>query len=200
MTEQSVRGASSSGTLATWSAITRATAPFGESWPAIRVQKSMTGLRDSSVRKGTPPRSALRAAWRSENSCVAMGPILPPNAEEPAGRARVRVPVIRDVAHVPVQPVLADLPLCHVLQMRQHVREMLVGRVQPVAAPDHHGRLADLALGDPADLVLVEPRGDSLRPAQHAVRRHSQYLLAIGSSSAGNSVMICAPAGVTITS
>src|SRR5436309_15510530 len=131
-------------------------------------------------------------------SCVAMASILAP--EEPAGGAGVRVPVSRDVPHVPVQPVLAQLPLCHVLQMRQHVREMLVRRVHPVAPPDHHGCLADLALGDPADLVLVKPRRDPLGPAQHAIRRHSQYLLAIGSSSAGNSVMICAPAGVTITS
>src|SRR2546430_13580127 len=45
--------------------------------------------------------------------------------EEPAGRTRVGVPVVGDVAHVPVQPVLADLPLCHVLQRsEEHTSEL----------------------------------------------------------------------------
>src|SRR2546422_10801697 len=77
---------------------------------------------------------------------------------------------------------------------------MLLGRLDPVAPPDHHGRLADLALGDPADLVLVKPRRDPLGPAQHAIRRHSQYLLAVGSSSAGNTGRISSPARASITS
>src|SRR5438477_3451948 len=189
--------------------MTRATAPFAESLPAIRVQKSMTGFSDSSVRNGTPPISSARALCRSVEpvrakamrSCCAIGSILPP--EEAAGRPGVRMPVVRDVAHVTVQPVFADLALCHVFQMREHVREMLIGRIDPVPAPDDHRRLADLALGDPADLVVVEPRRDPLGPAQHALGGHprrAQYRLAMGSSSAGNSVMICAPPGVTMTS
>src|SRR5438105_6174468 len=158
--------------------MTRATAPFAESLPAIRVQKSMTGFSDSSVRNGTPPISSASAVCRSVEpvrakamrSCCAIGSILPP--KEPAGGAGMRVPVVRNVAHVLVQPVFPDLALCHIFQMRQHVREMLVRRVHPVAPPDHHRRLADLALGDPADLVLVEPRRDPLGPTQHAVGGH----------------------------
>src|SRR5205085_9671006 len=178
MTAQSVTGPSSSGALATSSVITRATAPFAEPVPAIRVQKSMTGFSDSSVRNGTPPMSSARAVCRSVDpvrakamrSCWAMGSILPP--EEAAGRAGVGMPVVRDIAHVTVQPVFADLALCHVFQMSEHVREMLVGWVDPVTPPHDHRRLADLALGDPADLVLVKPRRDPLGPAQHAVGGH----------------------------
>src|SRR2546426_12574314 len=56
---------------------------------------------------------------------------------------------------------------------RSHVREMLGWRLHAVPPPDHHRGLADLALGDPADLVLVEPWGDALRPAQHAIFGHA---------------------------
>src|SRR5919201_2083969 len=209
MTAQSVSGPSNSGALATSSVMTRARAPLADSLPAIRVQKSMTGFSDSSVRKGTPPISSASAVCRSvtpvrpvtRRSDVAMGSILPP--EEPAGGAGVCMPVIWDVAHVTVQPVFAELALCHVLQMLEHMGEMLGGRVHPVLPPHDHRRLANLTLGDPADVVLVEPRRDPLGAAQHAVGGHApraQYLLAIGSSSAGNRGMIWAPPGVTITS
>src|SRR5437879_12274153 len=60
--------------------------------------------------------------------------------------------------------------------MREHVREMLGWRLHAVPPPDYHRGLADLALGDPADLVLVEPGGDALRPAQHALLSHSETL------------------------
>ena len=49
-----------------------------------------------------------------------------------------------------------------------HVRELLGGRFGAVATPDDHRGRADLALGDPADLVLVEPRRDPRRLAQVA--------------------------------
>src|SRR5690349_2688412 len=188
--------------------MTRATAPLAESLPAMRVQKSMTGFSESSVRNGTPAMSPAMAAPRSVEPVrprkilsvvlsVAIRPILTP--EEATCGTRVRVPVVRDVPHVPVEPMIADLPLCHVLQMPQHVGEMLVRRLHAVLPPDDHRGLTDLALGDPADLVLVKPWRDAFGLAQHAVVAH-QYLFAMGSSSAGNSVMICAPAGVTMTS
>src|SRR5215470_8170816 len=90
----------------------------------------------------------------------------PPLPEEPAGRPRVSVPVIGNVAHVIVDPVRTDLPLGHRVQLGAHVSQVLVGWLRAVPAPDHHRHLADLALGDPAHVVLVEPRRDALGPAQ----------------------------------
>src|SRR5437667_12739106 len=92
---------------------------------------------------------------------------LPP--EKPAGGPRVGVPVIGNVPHVLIHPVLADLLVRHVLEMREHVQEMLGGRVHAVLPPDHHRALADLTPGDPADLVLVEPAGDAAGATHHAV-------------------------------
>jgi len=76
--------------------------------------------------------------------------------------------VVGDVAHVIVQPVLADLNHCHVAQARVHVRKVVGRRIGAVPAPDDHRHCADLALGDPADVVLVEPRRDPVSAAEQA--------------------------------
>src|SRR6266850_1581054 len=89
--------------------------------------------------------------------------ILAPSAgtEEPALRPAVGVVVVGDVAHVVVDVALADLLGRYLAQARVHVGEVLGGRLGAVVAPDHHGHRADLTLGDPADVVFVEPRGDA---------------------------------------
>src|SRR5207237_947766 len=57
------------------------------------------------------------------------------------------------------------------------------------------------SLGEmPADVVDDAVDAPVVLEPLRRPRPRAQYLLAIGSSSAGNSVMICAPAGVTITS
>ena len=78
----------------------------------------------------------------------------------PCGR-RVRVVVVGDVAHVVVDVVLE----LEVLRRRPwravvHVRELVGRRLDAVAPPHDHRHRADLTLGDPADVVLVEPRCD----------------------------------------
>ena len=57
-----------------------------------------------------------------------------------------------------------------------HVGEVVRRRVDAVPAPHHHRRVADLALGDPAHVVLVEPVGDLGGLAEVAV----VGLLAVG--------------------
>src|SRR5262249_6403570 len=49
-----------------------------------------------------------------------------------------------------------------------HVSELVARGLRAVKAPHHHRHLADLTLGDPADLVLVVPRSETRRPAQVA--------------------------------
>jgi hypothetical protein len=51
------------------------------------------------------------------------------------------------------------------------VRDVLGRRRDAVVAPDHHRHRAQLAFGDPADLVLVVPGRDPLGPAEVAARR-----------------------------
>src|SRR5882724_899321 len=72
--------------------------------------------------------------------------------------SRVRVEVVGDVAHVTVHPELAEPCRGDLAQFLAHVRHVSFGRRGAVEAPHDHWRLADLALGDPADVVLEEPR------------------------------------------
>src|SRR5690348_13036009 len=96
---------------------------------------------------------------------------LPPGTgtEEPALGPAVGVVVVGDVAHVIVDVALAaehaggDLP-----QQGVHVALVLGGWLGAVVAPHHHGHVADVALRDPADVVLVVPGRDLRRPAQVA--------------------------------
>jgi glucose-1-phosphate thymidylyltransferase len=90
-------------------------------------------------------------------------------AEEAATRPGVRVVVVGDVPHVVVDVVLEGEVLGDDRgQAFVHVRELGGGRLGAVATPDDHRSRADLALGDPADLVLVEPGRDPRRLAEVA--------------------------------
>jgi glucose-1-phosphate thymidylyltransferase len=90
-------------------------------------------------------------------------------AEESPTRPRVRVVVVGDVPHVVVDIVLEGEVLRDDRgQALVHVGELGGGRLGAVATPDDHRGRADLALGDPTDLVLVEPGRDPRRLAQVA--------------------------------
>ena len=82
----------------------------------------------------------------------------------------MRVVVVRDVAHVIIDVVLElEVRLDHHRELAHHVIHVVFGRGHAVMAPhDHRGR-TDLALGDPTDLVLVEPLGDPSGLAEVAV-------------------------------
>jgi glucose-1-phosphate thymidylyltransferase len=82
----------------------------------------------------------------------------------------VGVVVVGDVAHVVVDVVLErEVRRDDRRQTLVHMGELGLGRLGAVAAPHHHRGRADLALGDPADLVLVEPGRDPSRFAEIAV-------------------------------
>lgn len=91
-----------------------------------------------------------------------------PRAEESARGASVRVPVVGDVPHVIVYVVLADLGQRDLAQARPHVLDVLGRRSRAMPAPHHHRHVTDIALGDPADVVLVIPRRHARRAAEIA--------------------------------
>jgi len=73
----------------------------------------------------------------------------------------MRVEVIRDLAHDAVDrpSVGAEPEIGRLGEPGYHVLDRVVGRLRPVLTPDDHGDVAHLAVGDPADLVLVVPVG-----------------------------------------
>ena len=81
-------------------------------------------------------------------------------AEEAARGAGVGVVVVGDVAHVVVDVVAVEHRGGDAGELAVHVGEVVRRRVDAVPAPHDHRRVADLALGDPAHVVLVEPVGD----------------------------------------
>lgn len=90
--------------------------------------------------------------------------------EEPPARPGVRVVVVRNVAHVVVDVVLEREVLDHNrLEPGVHVHQVLLGGLGTVVTPDDHRNRADLALCDPAHVVLMEPRRDARRLAEVAV-------------------------------
>src|SRR5690606_7906656 len=111
-----------------------------------------------------PPRRSRPAPELAGGHAVPPEPV----PEEPAHRAGVGVPVVGDVAHVVVDVVAVEDTVGHLGQPPRHVVAVLVGDVGAVPAPHHHGRRADLAVGDPAHVVLVIPGGDALGPAEGA--------------------------------
>ena len=56
-------------------------------------------------------------------------------------------------------------------QLSDHVVEDVVRRFDAVLLPHDHRDVADLAVGDPAHVVLVVPRRDARRLAQFTARR-----------------------------
>lgn len=78
--------------------------------------------------------------------------------------------VVRNLPHVVVDdPAVTESIRRRVGETGQHVVPVLSWRVHAVPTPHHHRGLADLALGDPADVVLVEPRRYPFRLAQLAI-------------------------------
>ena len=90
-------------------------------------------------------------------------------AEEASAGPGMGVIVVGDVPHVIVQPELPEPGRRDLGEARAHVGEVLLGRSDAVEAPDHHGCVADVALGNPADVVLVVPRRDAGGAAEVAV-------------------------------
>src|SRR5690242_2905193 len=117
-------------------------------------------------------------------------------AEETALRPRVSVEVIGDVPHVTVDPVLTDALGRDAPQRGLHVLQMRGRRLRPVKAPHHHRRLTDLTLRHPANLVLVKPRRDLLRPTEIT----PVYLLELALTHAPDSSLAPAPLSVPLTS
>jgi hypothetical protein len=77
------------------------------------------------------------------------------------------VKVRRNAAHVIVHPMLEPVVASdNVAQMSEKYDPNLLRGVRVVSLPDHHRYVALLALGHPAQVVLVEPFGHPLGPTQ----------------------------------
>src|SRR5437867_9069991 len=136
---------------------------------ARRARSPASGLRLAGRRHGGAYGPPLASPRRSARSRRSGSPPLAIVAEESVLRPRVRMEVVRDIPHVSVDPELAELGRGDLGQTLTHVRDVVGRRRGAVVAPDDHGCLADLALGDPADVVLPEPRRELQRLAQVAV-------------------------------
>ena len=73
----------------------------------------------------------------------------------------MRMIVVGDIAHVIVHEDLPELVSGDFTETRVHVGQMVDGRLRAVEAPHHHRHVANIALGDPANIVFVVPRGDA---------------------------------------
>src|SRR5436190_18214925 len=126
--------------------------------PTDRRTASATGA--ASAPCPTPTSTTDRCTQRPRRR--SRRPSLQAVTEEATDRTRVRVVVVRDVAHVVVHVVVEGEVLTYdhrepVVQLALH----MLRRIRVVAPPHDHRHRADLALRDPAELVLVEPRRDS---------------------------------------
>lgn len=134
---------------------TAATAP-GE--PARQVKGS-----------GAPPPTA---GCQSRTKLGSAGYRSPPSVTEksPFGTG-MGVVVVRDVPHVVVDVVAyRELLGRDPCELVVHVCERIGRRRRPVLPPHDHRDVADLAVGDPADVVLVVPWRDVCCLAQFAAR------------------------------
>src|ERR1022692_2881750 len=114
-----------------------------------------------------PDGSRTQPAWSSRSRYPPEIASAEP-AHPPVRVAGVRVEVVGDLAHVPVdrpvpsaQHLVGDPP-----EMPEHARELFFRRVDGVAAPDDHGDTTYLAFGDPSQLVVVVPGGETRRLAE----------------------------------
>ena len=80
--------------------------------------------------------------------------------------------VVGDVAHQIVDPDRAEVRRGNLTQARVHVRQVGGWGRCAVLSPHDHRRLADLALGDPAELVLEVTRRDDRTFAEIAAVTH----------------------------
>jgi hypothetical protein len=90
------------------------------------------------------------------------------------------MPVVGDVAHVVVDPELAEAGRRHLAEAMVHVGDVTGRGLGPVPPPHHHGHGADLALGDPAHVVLVVPGGEARGAAEIAGREGAPLRRAVG--------------------
>src|SRR5579871_274518 len=95
--------------------------------------------------------------------------------------------VIGYLAHHPVdrELLVSETGRGDASEFLQHVLDLVLGRRRAVLAPHDHRHVTHLAVGDPADVVLVVPRRHSGRLAQLARHGHA--------SSAARSVATCRP-------
>src|SRR3954447_15067016 len=145
---------------------------FGRSFSSTGV-KSPSTYFPASVNSATlgpeVPRSIVSTWPVVSSAAIGSALALHPVTEEAAFRAGVCVVVVGDVPHVVVDVVLEREVLGDdAREVLVHVRQLGCGWVDAVPAPDDHRRRADLALGDPADVVLVVPRRDPRRFAEIA--------------------------------
>lgn len=84
------------------------------------------------------------------------------------------VKMLRNLTHRSVDLVAArsESFRSSFLQALQHVRHLGFGRLSPMASPHNHWDIADLAIGDPATLVLEVPLGHPRGFAQLADLDH----------------------------
>jgi len=88
------------------------------------------------------------------------------------------VEVVGDLAHDAVVGPDAGTEdvVGHAAELGPHVIEIVGRRFGPVLTPDHHGDVADLAVGDPTDVVFVVPSGETGRFAEFADRSGGGHL------------------------
>ena len=81
------------------------------------------------------------------------------------------VEVVRDLTHdgVDVEPVGPEALGANPLELVEHVGPLIFGRLGAVLLPHDHRHITDLAIGDPAHVVLVVPRRDARRLAELAL-------------------------------
>jgi hypothetical protein len=90
------------------------------------------------------------------------------------GRSRVRVVVVRNVAHVVVDGP-GGVDELFVRYLGEHLMEValdLIGRVGIVGSPDNHRHEADLAVPDPTRLVFEVALGEDGRLAEFTLSAH----------------------------
>ena len=91
-------------------------------------------------------------------------------AEPPLGITGVSVEVIGDLAHLAVvaPATCPESSVSRFAETFEHEVDRCLVWIDAMHPPDHHGRVADLAVSDPAGLVLEVPRGQLRRLAQLA--------------------------------
>ena len=67
------------------------------------------------------------------------------------------MPVVGDVAAMAVDDPAREMLGRGALEGGRHVRDLVGRRIDAVPPPHHHRHVAELAVGDPAHVVLVMP-------------------------------------------
>src|SRR5262245_63256991 len=145
---------------------------MSDGWAPFRISRQRTSAG------GAPSRKSSRAAACQLSKVGSISTDLTGTArtsplaiatEKTVLGPSVRMKVIGDVAHVTIDPELAELSGRDLGEAGVHVGHVRGGRRDAVKAPHHHRCLADLALGNPADVVLEEPGRELQSPAEIAI-------------------------------